>query len=60
MWAKRPRRLLLYVAMLAAGVRTGQQELVSQAIKQAGARLDLDRVLLLVDVELNAHARPGP
>ena len=43
--------------MLAAGMRAGEQELVAQAVEQARARLDLDRVLYLVDVELDLHAR---
>ena len=32
-------------AVLAAGMRAGEQELVAQAVEQARARLDLDRVL---------------
>ena len=44
-------------AMLAAGMSAGQQELVAQAVEQAGAWLDLDGVLLPVDVEFELHAR---
>ena len=43
--------------MLAAGMRAGQQELVTQAVEQTRARLDLDRMLYLVNIELDLHAR---
>ena len=42
-------------AVLAAGMRAFETERVAQAIEQSGARLDLERLLAAVDVELNAH-----
>ena len=45
-------------AVLAAGMRAGQQQLVAQAVEQARARLDLDRACFSVDGQFNAHARP--
>ena len=47
-------------AVLAAGMGAGEPEPVAQAIEQAGARLDLDRVQAPVDGKLNPHARPAP
>ena len=47
-------------AVLAAGMGAGEIELVAQAIEQRGARLDLDRVHLAVDVEFNAHGLCSP
>ena len=44
-------------AVLAAGMGAGEPELVAQAVEQAGARLDLDRVHAPVDSKLNPHAR---
>ena len=45
-------------AVLAAGMRAGERELVAQAVEQGHARLDVDRVAVLpVDVELDLHAR---
>ena len=43
-------------AVLAAGMRAGQRQLVAQAIEQRGARLDVERAVFAVDVEFNAHA----
>ena len=46
-------------AVLAAGMRAGEQQPFAQAVEQARARLDLDRVRLSIHAEFNAHARPG-
>ncbi len=46
--------------VLAAGMGAVEEEPIPQAIEQAHARLDLDRVWRAIDVQLNAHLQPGP
>jgi len=44
-------------AVLAAGMRPGQQQALAQSVEQAHAGLDLERMGRAVDGKLNAHGR---